>query len=303
MMNTKIVVTGGSGMVGQALKKIMPNAIYLSSKDCDLTDLNQTILMIKKYEPDTIIHIAAKVGGIIENLKYPVEFLEENIYINTNLCKAAHICNVKNFMAVLSTCIYPEKAIKYPMTEEQLYDGPPPKQNFSYAYAKRCLAVQIDSYKFQYNKSNWCYVIPCNLYGEDDKFDFERAHFVSALIEKIFNSNGEIKLLGTGASLRQFMYAGDLALAIKKLVEKNIYDNFNIANDEILSIKDIALLSLKTLNKEDIKITFSGNKEEDGNYRKDVSSKKLLEVLDNFTFTPLSKGIKKVYKIYRERNE
>ena len=217
--------------------------------------------------------------------------------------QGSFFCNVKNFMAVLSTCIYPEKAIKYPMTEEQLYDGPPPKQNFSYAYAKRCLAVQIDSYKFQYNKSNWCYVIPCNLYGEDDKFDFERAHFVSALIEKIFNSNGEIKLLGTGASLRQFMYAGDLALAIKKLVEKNIYDNFNIANDEILSIKDIALLSLKTLNKQDIKITFSGNKEEDGNYRKDVSSKKLLEVLDNFTFTPLSTGIKKVYKIYRERNE
>ena len=88
-------------------------------------------MAIKKYEPETIIHIAAKVGGIIENLKYPVEFLEENIYINTNLCKAAHICNVENFMAVLSTCIYPEKAIKYPMTEEQLYDGPPPKQNFS----------------------------------------------------------------------------------------------------------------------------------------------------------------------------
>ena len=303
-MKDKIVITGGTGMVGQSLQKIMPNAIYLSSKDCDLSNLDETIKFFKKEKPDTIIHIAGRVGGILENLKYPVDFLEENIFINTNLCKAAHISGTKNLMAVLSTCIYPENADRYPMTEDQLYNGPPPIQNFSYAYAKRCMAVQIDSYVQQYKKNNWCYIIPCNLYGEDDKFKYERSHYVSSLIDKIYNSkDGKIHLLGTGTPLRQFMYSGDLALAIKSLIEKNIFENVNIANDEVCSIKEIAEIALKALGRKDLEIVFSGNEIEDGNYRKDVSSEKLKELLGGFEFTPLSKGIKKVYNIYKDRNE
>lgn len=302
-MEKKIIITGGSGMVGQSLQKIMPNAMYLSSKDCDLSNLDETTKFLQKEKPDTIVHIAGRVGGILENLKYPVDFLEENIFINTNLCKAAHISGTKNLMAVLSTCIYPENANHYPMTEDQLYNGPPPIQNFSYAYAKRCMAVQIDSYVQQYKK-NWCYIIPCNLYGEDDKFKYERSHYVSSLIDKIYNSkDGKVHLLGTGKPLRQFMYSGDLALAIKLLIEKNIFKNVNIANDEVCSIKEIAEIALKTLHKEDLKLIFSENELEDGNYRKDVSSEKLKKLLGGFEFTPLSEGIKKVYNIYKDRNE
>tara|TARA_Y100001958_G_C21230169_1_gene555850 strand:- start:359 stop:1270 length:912 start_codon:yes stop_codon:yes gene_type:complete len=303
-MDNKILVTGGTGMVGQALQKIMPNAVYIGSKDCNLKDFDETIEFIKKINPETIIHIAGKVGGILENLKYPVEFLEENIYINTNLCKAAHIANVKNLVAVLSTCIYPENATTYPMKEHQLYDGPPPAQNFSYAYAKRALAVQIDSYVKQHNRNNWCYVIPCNLYGEDDKFKFERSHYVSALIDKIyFAKDKKIHLLGTGKPLRQFMYSEDLARAIKELIDKNIYENVNVANDEVCSIKEIAEIALQTLGKEDYEIIFTNNEIEDGNYRKDVSSKKLKDLLGGFEFTTLANGIKKVYNIYSERNK
>jgi GDP-L-fucose synthase len=210
---------------------------------------------------------------------------------------------VKNLIAVLSTCIYPEHANSYPMKEHQLYDGPPPIQNFSYAYAKRCMAVQIDSYCSQYKKENWCYVMPCNLYGEDDKFEFERSHYVSSLIDKIYNSkDGKVHLLGTGKPLRQFMYAGDLSLALKTMVEKKIFKNLNIANDEVCSIKEIAEIALSTLQKENFELVFSGNKVEDGNYRKDVSSDKLKLLFGDFNFTPLSKGIKKVYNIYREKN-
>lgn len=303
-MESKIIVTGGTGMVGQALATIMPDAKYLGSKDCNLKNLNESIDFFTKEKPETIIHIAGRVGGILENLKYPVDFLEENIYINTNLCKAAHKAGTKNLIAVLSTCIYPENADSYPMVEEQLYDGPPPPQNFSYAYAKRCMAIQIDSYVKQYNKKNWCYVIPCNLYGEDDKFKYERSHYVSSLIDKIYNSkDGKVNLLGTGKPLRQFMYSGDLALAIKLLVEKGIFENVNIANDEVCSIEEIAKIAFQSLGKEHLDLVFSGNEEEDGNYRKDVSSEKLKLLLDGFEFTPLSDGIKKVYNIYKERNE
>ena len=303
-MNQKIIVTGGSGMVGKSLQEIMPNAIYLSSKECNLLNLEETIEFFNQEKPTTIVHIAGRVGGILENLKYPVDFLEENIYINTNLCKAAHIAETKNLIGVLSTCIYPEHAKNYPMTEDQLYNGPPPIQNFSYAYAKRCMAIQIDSYVHQYNKKNWCYVIPCNLYGEDDKFKYERSHYVSSLIDKIYNSkDGKVHLLGTGKPLRQFMYAGDLALAIKSLIEKDIFQNVNIANDEVCSIKEIAEIALKAVGKEDLEIIFSGIEIEDGNYRKDVSSEKLKNLLGGFEFTSLSEGIKKVYNIYKERNE
>jgi GDP-L-fucose synthase len=166
------------------------------------------------------------------------------------------------------------------------------------------MAIQIDSYIQQYNKKNWCYVIPCNLYGEDDKFKYERSHYVSSLIDKIYSSkDGKVHLLGTGKPLRQFMYSGDLALAIKSLIEKNIFKNVNIANDEVCSIKEIAEIALKALDKEDFEIVFSGNEIEDGNYRKDVSSKKLKNLLGGFEFTTLSEGIKKVYNIYKERNE
>jgi GDP-L-fucose synthase len=303
-MNNKIIVTGGTGMVGQSLQKIMPNATYLSSKDCNLKNLDETIEFFKKEKPETIVHIAGRVGGILENLKYPVDFLEENIYINTNLCRAAHIAGTKNLIGVLSTCIYPENADHYPMIEDQLYNGPPPVQNFSYAYAKRCMAIQIDSYIQQYNKENWCYVIPCNLYGEDDKFKYERSHYVSSLIDKIYNSNdGKVHLLGTGKPLRQFMYSKDLALAIKLLIDKRIFKNVNIANDEVCSIEEIGNIALKCLGKEDLELVFSGNEKEDGNYRKDVSSDKLKKLLGGFEFTPLSEGIKKVYNIYKDRHE
>ena len=299
----RILVTGGSGMVGKSLQKIMPNAIYMSSSDCNLENYDDTLKYLNELKPETIIHIAGKVGGILENLKYPVDFLEKNIYINTNLCKAAHLVGVKNLIAVLSTCIYPEHANSYPMKEHQLYDGPPPIQNFSYAYAKRCMAVQIDSYCNQYKKKNWCYVMPCNLYGEDDKFEFERSHYVSSLIDKIYNCNdGKIHLLGTGKPLRQFMYAGDLSLALKIMVEKKFFENLNIANDEVYSIKEIAEIALLTLDKEHLELVFSGNEVEDGNYRKDVSSDKLKLLFGDFNFTPLSEGIKKVYNIYRGQN-
>ena len=99
------------------------------------------------------------------------------------------------------------------------------------------------------------------------------------------------------------MYAGDLARAIKELIDKDIYENVNIANDEILSIEEIAKVALKTLNKQDYEIIFSNNEVEDGNYRKDVTSKKLKNLLKGFEFTPLSEGIKKFYTIYSERNK
>lgn len=291
-----ILVTGGSGMVGRSLKDIIPNAIYLSSKDCDLTNPLETELLIKKHKPDVIIHLAAKVGGIMDNINKPAEYFDDNVLMNTNLLRLSYKYNVKRFIGILSTCIYPDKVDEYPMTEDMLHLGPPTPTNFSYGYAKRSLAVQIDAYNKQYG-TKYQYLIPCNLYGENDKFG-ENSHFIAALIKKIVkmeeDGNNTLELFGTGKPLRQFMHSDDLAWVIKECLDKNIYESFNVATEENLSIREMAEIAISSCELKNVKINFDSTKP-DGQYRKDVSIDKLKGLLPRFKTLPLSEGIKKVY--------
>ena len=295
----KILVTGGSGLVGKHLKDIIPDAIYISSKDFDLTNIEKVHEMMDFFRPNVVIHLAARVGGIMDNINYPVDYLEENILINTNVLKICHEFDVNRVIAILSTCIYPDKVDNYPMTEKDLFNGPPPPTNFSYAMSKRCTAVHIDSYVKQYGKK-WCYLIPCNLYGEYDKYEEHHSHFVSALIKKIYEANGEIELWGTGKPLRQFMYGGDLVRVIKYMIDNDIVDNFNVAPKDVYSIDEITKISKKACGKDKLVVNYD-NIKPDGQYRKDIDSSKLLSVLENFKFTSLEEGIEKVYDNFSKR--
>lgn len=293
-----IVVTGGSGLVGSYLKQLMPEAIYLSSKDYDLRDERQVKKLFSDHHASIVIHLAAHVGGFLDSIDHPVEFFEENVLMNTLVLRESYRHDVERFIGILSTCIYPDQADHYPMTEEDLHSGPPPPTHFSYGYAKRCLAVQIDAYNQQFN-TRYNYLNPSNLYGAFDKFDEKRSHFVSALLKKIMDAEkkGEkkIMLLGTGQPLRQFMYAGDLALCIKRMIESDVFENLNVACDENYSIRRIAEIALEALGKNDWTIEFDTSKP-DGQFRKDVSSAKLLAALPGFRFTPLKDGLKMTYE-------
>ena len=280
-------------MVGKHLQEILPNAIYIGSKECNLTSWKETEYMMFLHKPDHIIHLAAKVGGIQDNIAKPAEYFDDNILINTHILKASLQFNVKRFTGILSTCIYPDIIEKYPMKEEDMFLGPPTPSNFSYGYAKRCLAVQIDAYNKQYS-TKYNYLIPCNLYSEYDNFNNEsKMHFMTALLKKIKLSKETLNLLGTGKPLRQFMYAGDLARIIKEVIDKDITNSFNVATSENLSIDKMANISLNILNK-NLKIKYS-KPELDGQFRKDVCNKKLLSYVPNFKFTSFEEGIKKVY--------
>lgn len=296
-MNDKnILVTGGSGMVGKSLMKYLPNAVYLSSKDYDLTVEENVIEMFNKYKPKKVVHLAAKVGGIIDNIKKPYDYFIENIKMNTYMVEQSYKNNVSQFIGVLSTCIYPDVVEHYPMTEKDLHLGPPTKTNFSYGYSKRSLAVQIDAMNEQFG-TNYQYLIPCNLYGENDKMG-SNSHFVAALLEKIItavkNNKDEIILFGTGKPLRQFMHSDDLSWIIKECIKNNIYESFNVASEENITIEDMAKITLKSLNLNHIKIKFDPSKP-DGQYRKDVSILKLKEIFPNFNPIPFERGVKKVY--------
>ena len=294
-----ILVTGGSGLVGKHLKDVLPAAIYTSSKDFDLTDINRVHSMMDCFRPKIVIHLAARVGGIMDNVSYPVDYLEENILMNTNVLKKCHEFDVEKVIGILSTCIYPDKVDTYPMKEEDLFNGPPTPTNFSYGFAKRCMATHIDSYVKQYDKK-WSYLIPCNLYGEYDKYEEHHSHFVSALIKKIYEAKDSMELWGTGKPLRQFMYGGDLARVIKYMIDNDIVDNFNVAPKEVYSIDEIAKIAKKSCVKDQIVVNYDNTKP-DGQFRKDVDSSKLLSELKDFRFTSLEEGIKKVYDNFSKR--
>ena len=296
MKYKKIIVTGGSGMVGKSLKKILPEATYLSSRQYDLRKEEEVEALMRFYEPDAIVHLAAKVGGIMDNINKPAEYFSDNVLMNTVLMDQAYKSGVQRFIGILSTCIYPDIQDNYPMYEEELHDGPPTPTNFSYGYAKRCLAVQTDAYNKQYG-TKYQYLIPCNLYGEFDKYG-DNSHFIAALIKKIHlaktSGSDKIVLFGTGKPLRQFMHSDDLAKVIKRCLEDDIYENMNVATEQNLSIKEMAEIALKACDAEHLSIEFDPTYP-DGQFRKDVAIVKLKKALPDFQALDLYTGIKQTY--------
>lgn len=298
-----ILVTGGSGLVGSHLKRFLPDASYVSSSDFDLTrEVDVQRLFETKW--DRVIHLAGRVGGILENIRHPGEFIEENLLMNTLLLKYARLSDVTRLTAVLSTCIYPDVCESYPMTEDDLNQGPPQETNFAYAISKIAMAAQIDAYNKQYS-SGYNYLIPSNLYGEHDLVDLEKSHFLTALLGKILKAEkaGEdtVRLLGTGKPLRQFLHADDLCRVIARCVERDINASFNVAPDENLSIREIAEIAVDVCTGGRLAIEFDKDSP-DGQFRKDVSNERMKRTLGDFDFTPLREGIARVYSHYRERD-
>lgn len=293
-----ILITGTAGLVGSELAKLMPNAIGVDYSDFDLTCENEVKYLFFKHKPKCIIHLAAKVGGILDNYKNQATYFDDNILMNTLLVKYAYLNKVERFIGVLSSCIYPDVVEQYPIEHlSEMHSGPPPETNFSYGYAKRSLAVQIDSYNKQFG-TLYNYVMPCNMYGENDKLDPQKSHFIAALITKIIeavkNNKDHITLMGDGTPLRQFMYAKDLAVILKYMVDNDIYSNLNIAPEKSFSIDELAKIALNVTGNSNLKIIYDTTKP-NGQYRKDISSKKLLQIIPNYKFTSLEEGIKNMY--------
>jgi GDP-L-fucose synthase len=293
-----ILVTGGSGLIGTYLKEILPEATYVSSKDFNLVKQEEVSLMFKKIKPTTVIHLAALVGGIHHNIQEPVRYFEENILMNTFVLRESFKNNVKHFTGILSSCIYPNDINEFPIKEDKLLIGAPHEDLFSYSYAKRCMAIQIDMYNKKH-ETKYNYLIPCNLYGEFDKFDPIKGHFVGALIEKLINAkkNHEktITLFGDGKPFRQFMHAKDVANIIKMMIMNNKYHNMNIATDENYTVDAIAKIALRACDAEDISIMYDKNKP-NGQMRKDIEISKLKKYFPKFLPIKLEEGIKEIYQ-------
>lgn len=308
-MTKKILITGGTGLVGKAIQSVsvtkeeLYEFIYMSSKDCDLTNWEETLSFFEKHRPNYVIHLAANVGGLFKNMKYKVEMLEKNVLINTNVLKASHIVKVERLIACLSTCIFPDKT-SYPIDEEMLHNGPPHFSNDAYAYAKRLLEVQCRAYQEEYNDNFVC-VIPTNIYGPYDNFNLEDSHVIPGLIHKCYLSKKENKpfvISGTGNPLRQFIYSEDLAMLIMWVLENYMTEErdpiiLSVDEEEEVSIRDIALSIASLFNYDNIEFDTTKS---DGQYKKTANNKKLRERVKDFRFTPIKDGLAKTVKWFNE---
>ena len=305
-----IVITGGSGLLGNAFKKIMPDALYPSSKELNLEDRDQTHRYFDKYnvmsvsEVDTVIHLAGKVGGVKSNTQYVADFYHANSQINNNVITSCVYTNIHKLVCCLSTCIYPdEKYVNYPLTEDQLHNGPPHDSNFGYAYAKRMVDVQIRACNQQYD-TEYISVIPNNMYGPYDNFDLENGHVIPALIRKIWeaklNNKSSFEVWGDGEVYREFTFAEDIAKAIKFLLDKNYNGGpINIGSTKEYKLKDVITLICEKLDYNG-QIKYNNSKPK-GQIRKPTSNAKFIELgWREEMYTPIEIGLKKTCDWFKE---
>ena len=298
----KILITGGTGLVGSAINNIKDDYeyefLFIGSKDCDLSNLELTKKLFALEKPDYVIHLAAYVGGLFKNSNQKVDMLEKNLIINFNILKCCHDYNIKKCISCLSTCIFPNK-ISYPINEQMLHDGSPHNSNDAYAYAKRMLEIHSKVYREQYNDNFIC-IIPTNIYGPNDNYHLEEGHVIPSLIHRCYISKQKnIKFIvrGSGKPLRQFIYAEDLAKLIMWVLEKyHEKDNIilSVNEKEEISIKKIAEEIAKNFNylhMIEFDTTFS-----DGQFKKTADNSKFIKLYGEYQFINIEDGIKKSVK-------
>ena len=284
-------------MVGSAFLKTKRDheIILVGSSDADLTSFSSTVRLLESTKPDSVIHLAARVGGVKSNTAYVADFYLQNTLINTNVLNACHENDIQKVVSLLSTCVYPNEA-KYPLTEDQIQQGPPHSSNFGYAYSKRMLDVHSRALRQQYGRNYIC-AVPNNLYGPGDNFHLEDSHVIPAMIRKVWEAKmggGQVVLWGDGSPLREFTFSEDIADILLFLLDK--YDDpepCNIGCTGEHAIRDIAKMICNNLDYEYNKIIWDTSKPM-GQFRKPSDNSKLRNAgYDLKSYTALEVGLKK----------
>ncbi len=301
---TKVWITGGSGMVGRNLieknnnksfKLLCPNRAEL-----DLTKIKRIKEWLAINKPDIVIHSAAKVGGIHANIAEPTSFLLTNIKINNNVIEASYESKIKYFLNLGSSCMYPRNA-ENPLKENSILTSDLEPTNEGYALAKICAAKLCEYLSVEDKSIFYKTLIPCNLYGRYDSFSTQRSHLIPSIIVKlhtaITNNINEVEIWGDGSVRREFMYSSDLAEAIWFCLHniKKLPDCLNVGCGRDYSILEFYQIAAKILNYTG---AFKFDKDKPQGMKRKIVNSKNINLLGWEAKTTLEEGIKKTYDFY-----
>lgn len=296
-----VLVTGGTGLVGCALQAEVraQNPVedewhFVGSKDADLRDAKQCEALFERIRPTHVIHLAALVGGLYNNLSRKVDFFRDNMAMNDAVLHCSHEFGVEKVVSCLSTCIFPDKTT-YPIDESMLHDGRPHASNEGYAMAKRLIDTMNRCYTDQYGCA-FTSVIPTNIYGPHDNFNIDGGHVIPGLIHKCYlaKQRGEpFTIWGSGAPLRQFISSRDIARLMLWVLDS--YESvepliLSVDEQDEVSIREVALQIASAMGFEG-EVVFDATKA-DGQFKKTASNAKLRRLVPDFAFTSLSDGLR-----------
>ena len=273
LSDSLVYVAGHRGLVGSAVWRALLEreieTVGWSSAEVDLRNRDAAFDAVLSARPQVMVMAAALVGGIMANATHPVDFLNDNLRIQTILFEAAHAADVERVVFLGSSCIYPKLAPQ-PIPESALLTGPLEPTNQAYAIAKIAGIEAVNSYREQYNR-RWISVMPTNLYGPGDNFDLNSSHVLPAMIRKFHDADDVVTLWGTGTPRREFLHSDDAASAILHLIEHYDGDqHVNIGTGEDISIRELAALVAEVVG-------FDGRVEWDTS-KPDGTPRKLLDV-------------------------
>ncbi|REC68099.1 GDP-L-fucose synthase [Epilithonimonas hispanica] len=306
--NAKIYIAGHRGMVGSAIwrtleKQGYTNLIGKTSKELDLRNQQDVLEFLEAEKPEIIIDAAAKVGGILANNDFPYQFLMENIQIQNNLIDGSLKVDVKKFIFLGSSCIYPKFAPQ-PLKEDYLLTDSLEPTNEWYAIAKITGVKTCQAIRKQFGK-DYVSMMPTNLYGTHDNFDLKSSHVLPAMIRKFHeakeNNNANVVLWGSGTPLREFLFVDDLAEAVVFALDNELPEYlYNVGTGTDLTIKDLAELIQKVTGHQG-EIEWDSSKP-DGTPRKLMDISKMHDLGWKHR-VELEDGIRKTYNWFLENIE
>lgn len=304
--NSRIYVAGHRGLIGSAFVRHFQaegyqNLIVRDHASLDLTNADQVQSFFDDQRPEVVVMAAGKVGGIVENKTYPADFITQNLAIQLNVIRSAHLAGVKRLIFFGSSCMYPRECTQ-PMAEDALLTGKPEPTSIAYGIAKLTGTQMCLSYNQQYGQGRFLPVIPNSVYGVNDNFNPASGHVLSALINRFHtakqNGSAQVTLWGTGSPRREFLYSDDLVNACLTLLQtdlNNVELPINIGPGEDISIKELAELVTDVVG-------YTGGIEWDTT-KPDGSPRKLLEsarmkAMGWSAKTAIKDGIRQTYDWY-----